>query len=108
MGIDWESILDADGEYLADAYEAHVAETKEPTHYTNPPDYCRGTWRGRTVRFKRIFSNHRFTDEECAKLLAGEVIEFPAVSTAGRKYVAKGKLENLEFEGHKYVGFNLE
>ena len=105
MGIDWEDILDADGDDLSDVYDAYVARAEERTPYVNPGDYCVGIWRGTTVRFKKTFSNHTFTDEECAKLLAGEVIEFPATTKDGREYIAKGKLENSEYKGHKYVGF---
>lgn len=101
MGIDWEDILDAEGEELADAYEAHVA------HFVNSEDYCVGIWQGRNVRFKKTYSNHTFTDEECAKLLADEVIEFPATTKEGKEYTAKGKLKNLKYNGHKYVGFGF-
>lgn len=128
MGFDWEDILDAEGADLADAYDDlvagaeayddlvaraeayddHISRVAETTHYVNSADYCVGTWQGTNIRFKKTFSNHTFTEEECAKLLADEVIEFPATTKDGREYTAKGKLENLEYNGHKYVGFKPE
>lgn len=105
--MDWEEILGTE-EDLEDAYEDLIARTNRGTHYVNPGNYCVGTWRGTNVRFKKIFRNHTFTDDECAKLLADEVIKFPARTNAGREYTEKGKLENLEYKGHKYVGFKSE
>lgn len=108
MGIDWEELLDTEGDDLADAYEAHVARANEDTRYVNPEDYCVGIWRGKQVRFKKKTRNHTFTEEECAKLLADEVIKFPTTRNDGTPYIEKGKLENLEYKGHKYVGFKSE
>ena len=110
MGIDWEYLLDAEGDELADAYEALIEAVEDEWEdktgwYVDKCGYCRGIWRGKNVRFKATFSNHIFTVEECEKLLADEVIEFPAISKDGRPYTAKGKLENLVYNGHKYVGF---
>lgn len=134
MGIDWEGILGAEGESLVSAYDRNVAladkwfekayEESErmraeeygldevPVAGTNPAihyrgDYCIGTWQGKKVEFKKTFSNHTFTDEECAKLLADEVIVFTATAKDGREYTAKGKLQNLEYNGHKYFGFGF-
>ncbi len=67
-----------------------------------------GTWNGKEVNPKRIWSGHRFTDEECEKLLAGETISFDAKSGSGKDYVATGKLGEGEFQGHSYVGFQLD
>ncbi len=129
MGIDWEDILDAEGEYLADAYEADAyepdpykaadkalkayeadkADAHKASRYTHADqkDYCAGIWRGTNVRFKKTFGDHTFTEEECAKLLADEVIEFSATANNGKKYTAKGKLDYSRYKGHTYVGFNL-
>lgn len=86
----------------------YVADDGSYRETLNPEDYCVGTWRGTEVRFKKTYHNHMFTDEECAKLLADEVIKFPATLKDGREYTEKGKLENLEYNGHKYVGFKSE
>jgi hypothetical protein len=67
-----------------------------------------GTWNGKQVRPKREWSGHRFTDDEVQKLLAGEMIEFEATSKAGKTYKAKGKLEEQEYNGNKFVGFKAD
>lgn len=108
MIMGWEEILGVEGEDLADAYEAHVAWANRYTSNVNPKDYCVGIWRGKQVRFKKTCRNHMFTEEECAKLLADEVIRFPTTRNDGTPYIEKGKLENLEYKGHKYVGFKSE
>lgn len=65
-----------------------------------------GTWNGKPVKPKRIWSGHRFTDEECAKLLAGEEITITATSAkTGREFTCKGHLEEDTYKGKKYVGF---
>lgn len=68
-----------------------------------------GTWAvtGEDVRPKRVWSGHRFTDEECEKLLAGEEITIEATSAkTGKAFKCKGKLANLEYNGNAYVGFD--
>lgn len=72
---------------------------------SNPDDYCEGTWKRKKIRFKRVWSGHRFTDQECVDLLAGKVVSFPATSKAGKQYTAKGKLEKQTFNGREFVGF---
>lgn len=67
-----------------------------------------GAFGGKQVTFKRLFSGHRFTDDEVARLLRGEVIEFEATSKGGRPYTAKGQLGYGTFKGHKTFGFQLD
>lgn len=74
---------------------------------TNPDDYCTGKWKRKEIRFKRVFSGHRFTDDECKDLLAGKTISFDAVSASGKSYKAEGKLAEQTYQGRKYVGFAL-
>lgn len=62
---------------------------------------------GMTVRFNRVWSSHRFTDEECRMLLAGKDLEFPMTSRKGTPYTARGRLMEQEFNGHKFWGFKL-
>lgn len=59
----------------------------------------------KVITFNRVWSTHRFTDEECANLLAGNVIEFEATSKQGKPYKVKGKLEQQEYNGHTFYGF---
>lgn len=74
----------------------------------NPDDYCEGVWKKQKIRFKRVWSGHRFTDEECAALLAGGEISFPAKSKSGNDYVAVGKLAKQTYNGRSYVGFKAD
>lgn len=58
------------------------------------------------VRFNRTWGGHTFTDDEVAKLLAGETIEVKGLTNAkGKEYGVKGLLANQTFKGRKYVGF---
>ena len=66
-----------------------------------------GTWEGVPVRIKKVWGGHEFTADECAKLFNGETIEFEATTKSGNTYIAKGKLERQEYEGHEFVGFKL-
>lgn len=66
-----------------------------------------GIWNGKTVKFTREWSGHRFTDEECEALLRGEEIEVYGLKSAktGNTYGVKGKLTEQEYNGNKFVGF---
>ena len=64
-----------------------------------------GEWNGEEVHPKRVWSGHRFTDEEVEKLLDGEEITIDAVSAAGKPYRCKGKLAKQEYNGNEFVGF---
>lgn len=75
-----------------------------------------GDWvpQGRVVKFSREWSGHRFTDEECKKLLAGEEITITAISAkkkaageADPSFVCRGVLADLEYNGRAYVGFKV-
>lgn len=65
-----------------------------------------GTWNGKQVSFKRNWSGHYFTDEECEKLCNGEEITIDAVGKNNKPYKCKGILADQEFQGHAYVGFS--
>lgn len=67
----------------------------------------RGNWRGNTISIKTKWSTHDFTDDEIERLFKDEIIEFEAVSSKGTTYTARGKLEEQEYEGNKFVGFKL-
>lgn len=66
------------------------------------------------MSFKRVWGandrweGHRFTDAEVERLLAGETIEFPAVSKKGNDYTATGSLKSYTFKGRKCFGFSLK
>ncbi|MFD9604711.1 DNA topoisomerase [Streptomyces sp. NPDC059970] len=72
-----------------------------------------GVWQSapggpKKVAFKKIWSGHEFSDDEAAKLLAGEKISFSATNEAGRPYTATGALGAGDYKGRKFVGFQLE
>ena len=70
--------------------------------------YVKGNWKGKEVAFKRTWSGHSFTDEEVARLLAGETITINAKSKAGKDYTVSGCLANQTYKGAKFVGFKPE
>jgi DNA topoisomerase-3 len=74
-----------------------------------PVEAASGTWNGKEVRFKRTFSGHRFTDDEVARLLAGEeivVTDFVSAKT-GNQFAAAGSLADQVYKGKAYVGFKI-
>ena len=75
----------------------------------NDVERCSGTWKGKEVSFKKVWSGHTFTDEECQKLLAGEYIDFKYVSKKTNSEMdAHGCLKNYEYNGHPCFGFQLD
>ena len=63
----------------------------------------------KTIRFKREFSGHTFTDAEIQKLLDGETISFEAKKKDGSgTYTAIGYLKEQKYGGTKYWGFCLD
>lgn len=66
-----------------------------------------GIFEGKEVYFKRIWSGHRFTDDECSALFSGNTITFQAEGKSG-PFDATGKLEEQTYKGHKFFGFKLD
>lgn len=65
-----------------------------------------GTWNGQSIKFKREWSGHRFTDDECEQLCNGDEITIEATSSkTGKTFKCTGRLEEQEYNGHSYVGF---
>lgn len=65
-----------------------------------------GFWNGEEVKSKRVWSGHRFTDDEILKLLDGEEIEIEAFSKKNNStYRCTGRLARLSFNGNDFVGF---
>lgn len=83
---------------------------------TTTKEKFEGPWAargGQVIRFSRTWSGVRFTDEQCEALLAGQVIEFEAISQRTKKpFEARGSLAEQEFESGgkkvKYVGFKAD
>lgn len=75
-----------------------------------------GVWtkNGEHVSFNRQWGTnphwdgHRFSDDECQRLLAGAVVSFDATSKSNSPYTAKGTLEEGEFNDRKFVGFKMD
>jgi DNA topoisomerase-3 len=75
-----------------------------------PPDKVEGVYapKRKTIRFKKEWGGHTFTDAEIKELLAGKTISFPAVSKGGSTYTAKGKLAEQTYNGTKFWGFKAD
>lgn len=75
-----------------------------------------GVWaaNGEKVSFTREWGTnkhwkgHRFTDAECERLLAGEVISFDAISKSKSAYTARGSLEQGVYNDRPFVGFKMD
>lgn len=89
----------------------------KPQFEARPPrtDLVSGVWKGKKVEFKGRgwgandhWSGKDFTEQELAKLLAGETIEFEAIGKSGKKYTAKGALAVSTHNGYKNFGFTLK
>ena len=66
-----------------------------------------GVWNGNQVSFNRIWGGYTFSDEECARLCAGETIEIMGLkSKTGSTYGVRGKLSEQTFKGKRFVGFD--
>lgn len=66
-----------------------------------------GKFKGKTVSFDRICFGHRLTDDEVARLLAGETIMFAGTAKSGRPFTAYGGLGKHTYKGKTYFGFNM-
>lgn len=74
---------------------------------SNAKEKYEGRWKGKTVKFTRTWAGHRFTDEECQALCAGEEIEVRGLISAktGKEYGVLGKLTKQSYNGREFVGF---
>ena len=68
-----------------------------------------GKYNGKDAEINRFWSGHRFTDDEIAKLFAGETIQIEAVSQkTGKNFNCEGCLEEYTFKGKKCFGFVMK
>lgn len=64
-----------------------------------------GTWNGKDVSVNRMFRGKRLDDRQCERLLAGEKVEVTGlVGKTGKPYGVLVELDNMEYNGRKYVG----
>lgn len=79
-------------------------EELEPTD-----DKWVGLWNGKKVSFKRNWSGHYFTNEECEALCNGETITIEAISAKTDKtFTCNGKLALQKYKGRSFVGFKAD
>lgn len=70
-----------------------------------------GIWAetGKRIRFNRVFSNYRFSDAECKRLLEGETITITGYRNSDDSPVDyRGKLAEQEYRGFRYFGFQIQ
>lgn len=100
--------------YVVDDLKAMTSNGKNITkkagsNMADEKEKAEGIWSvtGQAVKFNRVYSGHRFTDNEVVQLLAGEEISIFGLISAktGNPYGVTGKLTEQEFKGHKFVGF---
>lgn len=61
---------------------------------------------GEEIKFNKKWSSHEFSEDEIKTLLNGDPVSFTATSVnTGNDFDATGKLEEQEFNGHKFWGF---
>lgn len=100
---------DVSGKLAEQEYKGHKFIGFLRDEAEKDPDRCYGTWKKKNISFKKIYADHRFTDEECSLLLAGKEVELHGLtSSKGKKFSVKGKLANLSYNGHKYVGYKAD
>lgn len=91
-------VMEQNGQKMRKAVGITMATTQQAERYA-------GTWKGKPVSFKREFRGRRLTDAECDVLLNGGEIEISGLKAkSGSTYGVIVRLNNLEYNGHKYVG----
>lgn len=97
---------------LSEAEQLVVDAVSEDRMYAgNKPvrdGYLRGKYEGQSVDIKGSWSSHTFTDEEAAKLFAGETIDFDYTKKNGKTGHASGKLEWQSYQGREFLGFHAD
>ena len=65
-----------------------------------------GMFQGKNIKFNRVWSDYRFSDEECEALLSGAEIKIrPKSKKTGKEYDCYGRLKEQEYNGHTFYGF---
>ena len=72
-----------------------------------PKEIVTGIWNGQEVAFNRHYSSHRFDDHEVEQLLAGKTLTIEITTPKGT-FKVRGRLDNMEYQGRRYIGFNGE
>ena len=97
---------------LSEAEQLVVDAVSEDRMYAgNKPvrdGYLRGKYEGQSVDIKGSWGSHTFTDEEAAKLFAGETIAFDFTKKNGQIDQVSGKLEWQSYKGKEFLGFQAD
>lgn len=72
-----------------------------------PKEKFAGVWSGMPVSFNRVFRGRRVEDDECEALCRGETVTLGGIRGKNGEYAADVRLNNLEYNGHKYVGIEF-
>ena len=105
-----EECLKKMAQFVKDDIETMKANLPNVQKEFTIAEKCRGIYvpTGKEVAFKNTWGGHEFTDAEIADLLAGKEITIQAISKSGSIFEATGKLEEQEYKGKKYWGFNMD
>lgn len=75
----------------------------------NPSKRVMILWNGEPTQIKTSWGPHEFSSGEIEALARGETINFLTTQEgSGKPYRASGKLAWLEYNGHRYVGFDRD
>lgn len=71
--------------------------------------YCRGTFEGQQIKFKRTYMGHTFSDDDCRRFLNGETLSFDVTGKDGKTQTVKGRLMKQRMEnGTVFYGIKAE
>lgn len=75
------------------------------SHKNQEQEYINAVYKNKSVVFNRVFSKHRFTDEEVTNLLNDQKITFDAINKKNKSYTCTGKLGYQTGKSGKYLRF---
>jgi DNA topoisomerase-3 len=106
---DSEKLLDKVADYVTHDLKIMTENGKEILkNRVVPKVKFTGVWseNGQEISFSREWSGYEFSEDECKKLLAGEIINITPISRkTGKEYVCKGKLASDTYNDKPFVGF---
>lgn len=88
-----------------------MSENKSNTEKVKNKERASGVWSvtNKEISFTREWRGHRFTDKEVKDLLDGKDITINGIVSQKdkSKYGVTGHLANLEYNGVKFIGFDM-
>lgn len=98
----WQDYVDRDNQAsYDDITNSQKTRRYEPEDYQDAEYVHMQLPNGESVKFKRVWGNHRFTDTELSYLMAGMEIRINTPTTKG----IVGSLEWQAYKGRDYFGF---